>query len=71
MSDPTLTTALRFAGKRASWTPAREYHGDRPNIAWSAFLLRLANPEPRKHAKYGTVQALAFFKAITGHLASK
>jgi hypothetical protein len=41
MKDATLTAALRHIGKRPAWTPAREYHGDRPNLNWIAFLQHL------------------------------
>jgi hypothetical protein len=41
MKDDCLTAALRFIGKRPSWTPATDYHGDRPNLNWAAFLCRL------------------------------
>jgi hypothetical protein len=41
MKDATLTAALRHIGKRPSWTPAREYRGDRPCLNWIAFLQHL------------------------------
>jgi hypothetical protein len=44
MKDATLTAALRHIGKRPSWTPAREYFGDRPNLNWIAFLPVLRLP---------------------------
>jgi len=38
MKDQCLTAALRHIGKRPAWTPAREYHGDRPCIPLQAWL---------------------------------
>ena len=46
MSDACLIAALRWVGKRPSWTPGTWYHGDRPCLplkslrrvmAWSSW----------------------------------
>ena len=37
MKDPCITAALRYIGKRPAWTPAREYHGDRPCLPRAAY----------------------------------
>jgi hypothetical protein len=39
--DKSLNAALRSIGINRHWSPATEYHGDRPNLHWNAFLSRL------------------------------
>jgi len=55
MKDQCLTAALRHIGKRPAWTPAREYHGDRPCIPLQAWL-RIAQwstwEQKRKGSRY-------------------
>jgi hypothetical protein len=51
MKDDLLHAALRSIGINRYWIPAREYHGDRPNTNWPAFLGHLKrqgyNPTPK------------------------
>jgi hypothetical protein len=41
MRDESIQAALRFIGKRPYSVPGVSYYGDRANVHWSAFLMRL------------------------------
>jgi hypothetical protein len=55
MKDDCLTAALRFIGKRPSWTPAKDYHGDRPCLplqSWHRIAQWSQWEQKRKRSKY-------------------